>query len=117
MNCSNSLQNEESFEIDEQLKAKIFTRLVREYRRSLEHQQRMMVQEQKEREIEVKMKNRFPELMQNQVEEKQGIKKEAVKYYHEANAVGPKKKSPKRKSGSPPVQRYANARINNTNIS
>lgn len=37
VNCSNSLQNEESFHIDEKLKAKIFTRLIREYRRSLEY--------------------------------------------------------------------------------
>jgi len=37
-NLSNSIQNEDSIDIDEKLKAKIFTRLVREYRRSLEHQ-------------------------------------------------------------------------------
>jgi len=37
-NCSNSIQQEDSIEIDEKIKAKIFTRLVREYRRSLEHQ-------------------------------------------------------------------------------
>ena len=48
VNCSNSLQNEDSFTIDEKLKAKIFTRLIREYRRSLEYKQRLQVQEHQE---------------------------------------------------------------------
>ena len=52
VNCSNSLQNEDSFTIDEKLKAKIFTRLIREYRRSLEYKQRLQVQEHQEQKIE-----------------------------------------------------------------
>ena len=51
-NCSNSIQNEDSLEIDEKIKAKIYTRLVREYRRSLENQQRQMLLDQRAREIE-----------------------------------------------------------------
>jgi len=56
MSCSNCIQNDQRIDIDEQLKAKIFSRLVREYRRSLEHQKSQMIKDQKEREIEENMK-------------------------------------------------------------
>jgi len=56
---------------------------VREYRRSLENQQRQMVLEQKQREIENNIKSRFPNLMKNK-SKKGGINKQQVKYYQEA---------------------------------
>ena len=65
MSCSNCIQNDQRIDIDEQLKAKIFSRLVREYRRSLEHQKSQMIKDQKEREIEENMKQRFPALLNN----------------------------------------------------
>ena len=51
VNCSQSL-NTNSYELDEKLKAKVFARLLREYGRSVGHNQRSMIQEQKTRKIE-----------------------------------------------------------------
>jgi hypothetical protein len=49
MDCSNCVNNEKISElIDEQIKAKILTRLVREYRRSIQFQQSQMITQLKD---------------------------------------------------------------------
>lgn len=63
--CSNVLGTKNGIEIDEKIKARIYSRLVREYRRTLEFHQQLMIAEQKNREIENNMRQRFPNLMNN----------------------------------------------------
>ena len=91
-NCSNIISNNQEFGIDEKIKAKMLSRLVREYRRSLEQKQRLMVAEQKEREIEFQMKQRFPNLMSNDKGAESGdqkrLNKQQVKYYQETAERG-----------------------------
>ena len=88
MNCSNMVSNQDMFEVEEKAKAKLLTRLVREYRRTIEHQQKAMVAEQNDRKIELKMKSRFPHLIANRQENKQEeptLKQQMMRYYQEVD--------------------------------
>jgi len=76
--------------IDEQLKAKILSRLVREYRRTVEHQKNL-VKEQREREMEEKLQGKFPELFTGNISPGRkaatmdGSMLATIKYHEEAN--------------------------------
>ena len=61
--CSNAIQAEQSSIFDEQIKAKVLSRLVREYRRSLEQAKLQKQQEEREARIEAEISKKFPDLI------------------------------------------------------
>jgi hypothetical protein len=80
-------------EIDEKVKARIYSRLVREYRRTLEYQQQMMIAQQKDSKIEQSMRQRFPNLMNNNTPQQQKMvdnqKQSVAKYVNDSMRDSP----------------------------